>query len=258
MTGTCNGVGFIAQYLGGGFGPLTPKLGMGVDNLVSARLLLASGEAMTASSAENQDVFNSVRGGGQILGIVSEIQVPTYPLVETLNATDGTVWNGSVMVPVDRAADVAAVLEKMKLTRDMAVYMLIASAMPEKKPPPPPMFIFSLSYFGSDEQADAAFADLYALKPKSPAKAGRRVPYAKMNDRNKPFQEVGGFKRFFGIGLQTLSGDRLAEAAGQLAELMAKAPDFGRACIFFEFLGMEKTRESSAGIYPHRAVNHWW
>ena len=247
VAGACNGVGFIALYLGGGFGPMMPKLGMGIDNLVSARLLLASGETLTASSTENQSVFDSIRGGGQILGIVQEIQVKTYPLAETVNTTDGTVWSGTVELPADRAADVAGVLGRMEMTRDMAVYMIVEHL--------PPKFHFFLSYYGSDEQANAAFADLFALKP--PTKTGR-VDYVNMNDWNERSQEVGDFKRFFGVGLQKVSASQLTEVTRQLEELLANSSDFSRTYIFFQFLGMEKARESSTGIYPHRGVDYWW
>ena len=92
---------------------------------------------MTASRTENQDVFDSVCGGGQILGIVYEIQVKTYSLTKELNTTDGAVWSSIVELPANRAADVARVLERMEMTCNMAMYMVI-----EKRPP-----VFSISLF---------------------------------------------------------------------------------------------------------------
>jgi FAD/FMN-containing dehydrogenase len=88
--GACNSVGFVPLYLSCGFTPPTPKLGMGIDNLISARLLLSSGEAITASNTENPDIFDAVHAGGQVLGIVSEVKITTHPLAETVGSADGS------------------------------------------------------------------------------------------------------------------------------------------------------------------------
>ena len=92
---------------------------------------------MTASRTESQDVFDSVCSGGQILGIVNEIQVKAYSLTKELNTTNGTIWSSTVELPANRAADVARVLERMEMTCNMAMYMVI-----EKRPP-----VFSFSLF---------------------------------------------------------------------------------------------------------------
>src|SRR6516225_5396480 len=43
VTGAIGGVGFAGFTLGGGYGPLTPGLGLGLDTLLAAELVLASG-----------------------------------------------------------------------------------------------------------------------------------------------------------------------------------------------------------------------
>ncbi|KAJ3043568.1 hypothetical protein HDV00_004668 [Rhizophlyctis rosea] len=71
--GTCPGVGLGGHISAGGYGMLSRKYGLAADNVVSARVILANGTAITASAAANSDVFWAVRGGGgSSFGIITE------------------------------------------------------------------------------------------------------------------------------------------------------------------------------------------
>jgi FAD/FMN-containing dehydrogenase len=72
--------GIAGLTLGGGFGWLTRKYGMTIDNLVSVELITAEGKKIRASESDNGDLFWAIRGGGGNFGVVTQFEFQLFPL----------------------------------------------------------------------------------------------------------------------------------------------------------------------------------
>jgi FAD/FMN-containing dehydrogenase len=72
--------GVAGLTLGGGFGWLSRKHGMTVDNLLAADVVTADGRLLRASASENPDLFWAIRGGSGNFGIVSRFEFKLHPV----------------------------------------------------------------------------------------------------------------------------------------------------------------------------------
>jgi FAD/FMN-containing dehydrogenase len=90
------GVGGLT--LGGGVGHMTRKLGLSIDNLVEADVVLADGSFVTANEKQHPDLFWALRGGGGNFGVVTRFAFRLNPLV--------TVLAGPTLWPLERSAEI--------------------------------------------------------------------------------------------------------------------------------------------------------
>jgi FAD/FMN-containing dehydrogenase len=72
--------GIAGLTLGGGFGWLTRKFGMTIDNLVSVDVVTAEGRKIRASKTDNAELFWAIRGGGGNFGIVTQFEFQLFPV----------------------------------------------------------------------------------------------------------------------------------------------------------------------------------
>jgi FAD/FMN-containing dehydrogenase len=91
--------GIAGLTLGGGFGWLSRRLGLTIDNLLSAEVVTANGEIVRASVRENPELFWAIRGGGGNFGIVTAFEFQLHPV-------GPEVLSGLVIHPLASAREV--------------------------------------------------------------------------------------------------------------------------------------------------------
>lgn len=119
--------GFAGLCLGGGFGWLTRKYGMTVDNLLSADVVTADGAVRIASSSSDPDLFWAIRGGGGNFGVVTSFEIALHPV-------GPLVHSGLVVYPAAQARDV---LERWRDFTEAAPDELSVWVVLRKAPPLP-------------------------------------------------------------------------------------------------------------------------
>jgi FAD/FMN-containing dehydrogenase len=90
--------GIAGFTLGGGIGWLMRKHGLAVDNLVSADVVTADGELVSASGDQNPELLWGLRGGGGNFGVVTSFEYRLHPV-------GPIVYGGAVFHPAERAPD---------------------------------------------------------------------------------------------------------------------------------------------------------
>ncbi|CAI6236349.1 unnamed protein product [Periconia digitata] len=80
VTGVCECVSVVGPLLAGGHSVLQARHGYALDNMISARVVLADGSIIEASEGENSDLFWALRGAGQNFGIVTSMVLKIYDI----------------------------------------------------------------------------------------------------------------------------------------------------------------------------------
>jgi FAD/FMN-containing dehydrogenase len=117
--------GVAGLTLGGGFGWLSRKYGMTIDNLVSADVVTADGNEVRSSESENADLFWGLRGGGGNLGIVTNFEFRLHPVGPKL-------LSGLIVFPFDQAKSVITQFARFteKMPDELNVWMVARKAPP--------------------------------------------------------------------------------------------------------------------------------
>jgi FAD/FMN-containing dehydrogenase len=117
--------GIAGLTLGGGFGWLTRRYGMTIDNLLGAQVVTADGERMRASETENSDLFWALRGGGGNFGIVTQFEFALHPVGPEVLA-------GLIVFPMSEAQSVLRQYREFvsRAPDELSVWVVMREAPP--------------------------------------------------------------------------------------------------------------------------------
>lgn len=123
--------GIAGLTLGGGFGWLSRKYGMTVDNLLAADVITADGRLVPANEKEHADLFWAIRGGSGNFGVVSRFEFKLHPV-------GPEVLSGMIVYPIKEAAQALKQFRDYvkKLGEDTNVWTVLRKAPPLPFLPP--------------------------------------------------------------------------------------------------------------------------
>jgi FAD/FMN-containing dehydrogenase len=154
--------GIAGLTLGGGFGWLTRKYGMTIDNLISVDMITAEGKKVRASETDNADLFWAIRGGGGNFGVVTQFEFQLFPVGPEICA-------GLIVFPFNQAKQI---LNKYREYINSAPEELNVWVVLRKAPPLPflpenihgkEVVVLPIFYSGSVAEAEKLIAPLRAF-----------------------------------------------------------------------------------------------
>jgi len=240
--------GVAGLTLGGGFGWLTRKHGLTVDNLVAAEVITADGQRVRASAEENPDLFWAIRGGGGNFGIVTQFVFKLHPV-------GPEVLTGLVVYPFEQARSVLTQYREYveSIPDDLCVWAVL------RKAPPLPFLpasvhgrevvVFAFMHSGEIAEGEQLVEPLRHFGDSYGEHIGP-TPYAGWQQAFDPLLTPGARNYWKSHNFAELSDgaiDTIIEYAGTLPSPQCE--------IFVALLGGEANRVAAdATAYAHRNV----
>jgi FAD/FMN-containing dehydrogenase len=238
--------GIAGLTLGGGFGWLSRKHGLTIDSLLSADVITASGDKVTASETENEDLFWGLRGGGGNFGVVTSFTFGLYEVGPELLC-------GLVVHPFSDAPDLMRYYRDFtsSCSDDMTLWMVLRDAPPLPFLPEEVhgtrVVVFAFVYAGDPAEGERILAPLRSHGSPHGEHVGV-IPFAGFQQAFDPLLTPGARNYWKSHNFASLEDGVLAEVLSAVETLPTPQTE-----IFIAQVGGAAARlpiDSSA--YPHR------
>ncbi len=246
-TGINSTTGIAGLTLGGGFGWLSRKYGLTVDNLISADVVTADGRLLHASEKENPELFWAIRGGGGNFGVVTSFEYRLHAM--------GQVVAGLLVHPI---ANAKGLFEEYRKVTSAAPEELTCWIVLRKAPPLPfvpaewhgkEVMVLAFCWVGAAEPGLQAAAKLQAIgKP-----VGQMVSPMPLTAWQSAFDPLltPGARNYWKSHDFTKLDDGLVSV---ILDAVGKLPT-GDCEVFIGHLGGAVNKVAAgATAYPHRDV----
>ena len=242
--------GVAGLTLGGGFGWLSRKYGMTIDNLVSADVVTADGQQVKASEQEHPDLFWALRGGGGNFGVVTQFEFQLHPVGPEILA-------GLIVFPHDQAKSVLRQYASFSksMPEEMNVWAVLRQA------PPLPFLpeevhgknglVLAVFHVGDQVEGEQLVDQVRAFGDPVGEHVGMQ-PYAAWQQAFDPLLAPGARNYWKSHNFTELSNG----AIDVIVDRAATVPTFGCE-VFIGAVGAATTRAApDATAYAHRDANY--
>jgi FAD/FMN-containing dehydrogenase len=242
-SGVVSSTGIAGLTLGGGIGWLMGKHGMAVDNLLSAEIVLASGEVVTASEDWDADLFWALRGGGGNFGVVTSFEYRTHPVASVLG--------GPVLHPLTSAPQLFAFYREFAadLPDELSTQAVFIHA-----PDGSGTKLCGVAICHAGDDRERAEADVGPLRRFGSPAADmiERMPYPVVNTGVDWLSPPGALNYWKSAFFSELSD----QAVDVMTAAFERAPSDLCALVIEEFHGAVTRVTPTATAYPHREPGH--
>ena len=214
--------------IGGGISSYTPLIGYACENILSARMVVATGEIVVASESTNKDLLWAIRGAGQFFGIVTELVLRTYSA--SLMGPSGERQIGMLYFPLEMALEVCQTLKSIVSANDHAS---AGHVMARQDPDQGHVLMVAPQYFGTDPELQATFKPLTDMKPIQ----HQYMPstFDKHSDHLGWMCPKGEFKRFSQTGLSSINPENFSKLVDLHRDLLNTVPGTERSVFTIEW-----------------------
>ena len=244
---TCTCLGFLGASLGGGLTRQMGPYGVGVDQIISVNMVLASGQAVQVDQTHNPDLWYSVRGAAPNFGIVTSTVVKAYPIPQAQNVA----WEGPVIFSDDKLEVLIQAIHDLDLTPNMEIDLLFSTSGP---PMNTPMITVIPFFLGNTSAAQEAFAPILNLGPTS--NGAVETSYSEWGAFSASFCVKGARKPSYGVSLagQGWNATSWRAVYEEYKNFVTTYPDSANSTILAEYYPVQKAIAlgNNTSSYPFR------
>jgi FAD/FMN-containing dehydrogenase len=247
--GIVSSTGVAGLTLGGGIGYLARAYGLSCDNLRSAEVVLADGTVVTASDADNPDLFWALRGGGGNFGVVTSLEFDLHPV--------GDIYAGMMFFEV---ADATALLRYFRdfikdAPREYGGFPAWHLAPPLPFIPEDrvgnPMFVI-ISCWTGDHEAGAQVLQGFRDVAQPVAEMVGPMPYAALNAAFDPLLPRGLQHYWKAVYVRDLTDEAIAAHL----QYGPRVPAVNSAVHMYPINGAAQDVDADATAFSHRDANY--
>ncbi|GKU08270.1 d-lactate dehydrogenase protein [Fusarium langsethiae] len=240
-TGTIASVGYTGWATLGGYGPLSSHYGLGVDQIIGAKIVNARGEIQDA----NEELLVGIRGGGGSLGIIVELSIKVYPINKILSST--IVYNST---------DLSVALtsynqhyERLLESEQLPVYLQL-QPMIAQIPGQPVSLMVIATWHGQDKDEGRSWIKNVAGAANCVMEVTQEITLAEMLENNEKLVTWPSYGRVY-----TLNVERMTENAVKIVgKHCVNAP--GGSLIFSYHTLLSAQEPEQKSVFGTRSRHH--